>query len=248
MHDQNRVRRRSASGHGSLSGVDASAFTTVASVSTRDGATSAWDDLGPAWQQCFELAWQSFRDGGVAVGAVVVDAGGQVLGSGRNQRYGPATGAPVTGLLGHAELNALAAGLPADKTRPRDTRLYTTLQPCPMCAGAMVVARVSELRFAAYDPTWAGVERLPDLNPEVRARWPVTEGPLPGPIGMWAAILPVLNTSGSLADALQRSSAKQADLGKLIASALHAQELPDTALQALRVVWDLLSEASEAEN
>lgn len=63
-----------------------------------------------------------------------------------------------------------------------------------MCLGAVVVARLGALRFAALDPTWAGVERLPELNLEVRTRWPQVAGPMPGPVGRWAAVLPVLNT------------------------------------------------------
>ena len=132
------------------------------------------------------MAWESYRDGGVAVGAVITDDAGTVLGSGRNQRF--ATLAP-RGLLAHAEMEALAA-VPDDKEGARNTRLYTTLHPCPMCLGAAVVARVGHLAFGAYDPTWLGIEQLPQLNGEVRHRWPTFEGPVPGPIGEWLAVLP----------------------------------------------------------
>lgn len=64
----------------------------------------------------------------------------------------------MAGLLGHAELNVLAGGLPPQKDRQRDAVLHTRTQPRPMCLGAMVVARLGRLRFPAEDPTWVGIE------------------------------------------------------------------------------------------
>jgi len=83
-------------------------------------AAEAWAALSAPWQECFELAWQSFCSGGLAIGAVVTDPAGHVLGRGRNRRFGTAGAAPLEGLLGHAEINALAEGLPPDKVRRRD--------------------------------------------------------------------------------------------------------------------------------
>ncbi len=76
-------------------------------------------------------------------------------------------------------MEALAA-LPDDTEVARRTRLYTTLHPCPMCLGATVVDRVGHLAFGAYDPTWLGIEQLPQLNDEVQHRWPTIEGHCPG--------------------------------------------------------------------
>jgi tRNA(Arg) A34 adenosine deaminase TadA len=204
-------------------------------------ALRAWATLEPAWQQAISMAWRSYRDGGVAVGAVVTDDAGTVLGSGRNQRF--TTVAP-RGVLAHAEMEALAA-LPDDKERARRSRLYTTLHPCPMCLGATVVARVGHLAFGAYDPTWLGIEQLPKLNDEVRHRWPTIEGPLPGPIGEWLAVLPCLNTNGTLVRAMQRVSPRRGRLAQAIAMTLdNGDEPPDTPDLALERVWDLLIDFS----
>lgn len=200
-------------------------------------ARVAWSLLDPAWRQAIEMAWESYRGGGVAVGAVITDDTGTVLGRGRNQRF--AAVAP-RGLLAHAEIAALAA-VPDDKTRARRTRLYTTLYPCPMCLGATVVARVGHLRFGAYDPTWLGIEDLPTLNDEVRGRWPAVEGPLPGPVGEWLAVLPCLNTDGTLVRAMRRTSPRRAELAQVIARKLTGSgDLPDTPDLALERVWDVL--------
>jgi tRNA(Arg) A34 adenosine deaminase TadA len=183
------------------------------------------------------MAWQSYRDGGIAVGAVLTDAAGAVLGEGRNQRFA----GRARGLLAHAELQALGA-LPADKDRARDSVLYTTLSPCPMCLGAIVVARVGHVHLGAIDPTWLGTDRLPDLNDEVRRRWPRIHGPLPGPIGTWLAIAPCLNTGGALLRAMERTEPRNIALARAVHGRYQeSAHLPGTAAQALEDAWDLLT-------
>jgi tRNA(Arg) A34 adenosine deaminase TadA len=205
-------------------------------------ARLAWSTLEPAWQHAITMAWKSYRDGGVAVGSVVTDDAGTVLGSGRNRRF--TTVAP-RGLLAHAEMEALSA-VPDDKEAARHTRLYTTLHPCPMCLGATVIARVGHLTFGAYDPTWLGIERLPQLNQEVEHRWPTVEGPLPGPIGEWLAVLPCLNTNGTLVRAMQRVSPGRVRLARAIARTFdNGEESPEAPDLALEKAWDLLVDFSE---
>lgn len=167
----------------------------------QETAYASWDALDEPWRTAIEVAWQAYRDGGIAVGAVLADGAGTVIGEGRNQRLAGQT----RGLLAHAEMAALAV-IPPGKDRARDSVLYTTLSPCPMCPGAIVVARIGHVHIGAIDPTWHGIEKLPDLNAEVQRRWPQIHGPLPGPIGTWLAIAPCLNTSGALFRAMQRTA------------------------------------------
>jgi tRNA(adenine34) deaminase len=82
--------------------------------------------------------------GDVPVGAVLVDAAGQVIGRGRNRRE--ERGDPTA----HAELEALRASF-GDGWRREGTSLYVTLEPCPMCMGALLAARVQRLVFGASD-------------------------------------------------------------------------------------------------
>lgn len=85
--------------------------------------------------------------GDVPVGAVVLAPDGAVLGTGRNARE--ATGDPTA----HAEVLALrAASAAAGGWRLEGCTLAVTLEPCTMCAGALVLARVSRLVFGAWDP------------------------------------------------------------------------------------------------
>jgi tRNA(Arg) A34 adenosine deaminase TadA len=212
----------------------------------------AWAALGPHWQECFELAWRSLRSGGIAIGALLVDGDGDMVGRGRNRRFGASGGgsAEISGLLGHAEMNALVS-VPAGKARSRDYVLYTTLQPCPMCTGAIVLARLRRVEFAAVDPRWAGPsggwfgERMAELSPAIRERWPAFEGPLYGPLGVWADILPCLSVFGSMQRSLEATAPARAALARATASRFRdCDAMPPTTLAALEVIWDELAEAS----
>jgi tRNA(adenine34) deaminase len=84
--------------------------------------------------------------GDVPVGAVVVDAEGRILGSGHNERE--ATADPTA----HAEVLALrAAARATGDWHLTGATLVVTLEPCPMCAGAILAARVPRLVFGAWD-------------------------------------------------------------------------------------------------
>lgn len=93
-----------------------------------------------------KLALEAAEDGEVPIGAVAVKEG-RVLGKGRNRTE--ATNDPTA----HAEMEAItaAANTLGDK-RLDGVTLYVTLEPCSMCAGALVLARIERLVFAAEDP------------------------------------------------------------------------------------------------
>jgi tRNA(adenine34) deaminase len=94
-----------------------------------------------------EQARAAPASGDVPVGAVVVDPSGTVVGAGRNRRE--ADGDPTA----HAEILALRqASLAAGTWRLDGHTLVVTLEPCPMCAGAVVLARVARVVLGAWDP------------------------------------------------------------------------------------------------
>jgi len=99
------------------------------------------------WMEtAFALAEEAAAEGEIPVGAVVVDAGGRIIGQGRNRRE---SGDP----LGHAEIYAIhEAAAAIGDWRLEGTTMCVTLEPCAMCAGALVNARVTRLVFGAFDP------------------------------------------------------------------------------------------------
>ncbi|MDX1530639.1 MAG: tRNA adenosine(34) deaminase TadA [Rhodothermales bacterium] len=118
-------------------------------------------------QQAFREAERAFEEGEVPVGAVVVKDG-VLIGRGRNavERLGDPTA--------HAEMLALSAATETlgDKFLAGCT-LYVTLEPCPMCSGALVLARLSRLVFGAFDEKFGASSTLytipqdPRLNHQV---------------------------------------------------------------------------------
>lgn len=104
------------------------------------------------------LAAESTPVGDVPVGAIVIDESGQVLGRGVNRRE--ADHDPT----GHAEVVALrAAAASLGSWRLDGATLVVTLEPCVMCAGALVQARISRLVFGAFDEKAGAVGSRWDL-------------------------------------------------------------------------------------
>lgn len=103
-------------------------------------------------RRALELARQGEQTGEVPIGAVLVDEYGNEIGCGFNQPI--ATNDPCA----HAEILALReAAARVRNYRLGGTTLYVTLEPCPMCAGAIVNARVARLVFGARDLRFGGV-------------------------------------------------------------------------------------------
>ncbi|MGD0772431.1 MAG: tRNA adenosine(34) deaminase TadA [Candidatus Solibacter sp.] len=125
-------------------------------------------------RQALALARQSAQAGEVPVGAVVV-AGGEVAGCGCNS--------PIarTDPTAHAEILAIRQAATAlANYRLTDATLYCTLEPCVMCAGALVAARIQRLVFGARDLRFGGVRskfRVAD-SPVLNHRVEVVEGVL----------------------------------------------------------------------
>lgn len=116
-------------------------------------------------------ARHAFEDGEVPVGAVIVREG-ELLASAHNQRE------RLKDPTAHAEMLAItqaAAGL--NSWRLEDCHLYVTLEPCPMCAGAIVQARLPRLVFGASDPKAGACGSLYEIPTDARLNHRVTVVP-----------------------------------------------------------------------
>ncbi len=113
--------------------------------------------------------------GDVPVGAVVVDATGAIVARGRNRRE--ADQDPTA----HAEIDALRGAAAAlGHWRLEGATVFVTLEPCPMCAGALVNARVARLVYGCPDPKAGAVDTLFAIGRDLRLnhRFAVTSGVL----------------------------------------------------------------------
>ena len=131
--------------------------------------SDATPDKDRRWmQRAVELAGRALEEGEVPVGAVVV-RDGQLIGEGWNR--------PIAArdASAHAEIQAMrAAGAMLGNYRLGGCTLYVTLEPCAMCAGAMVHARIGRLVFGAPDPKTGAagsvfdIVRAPALNHQLQ--------------------------------------------------------------------------------
>lgn len=120
-------------------------------------------------QEAIREAYKALEIGEVPIGAVVV-RDGEIIGRGYNQRE--TLGDPIA----HAEMLAIReAAQYLGSWRLTGTTLYVTLEPCPMCAGAIVNARISELVYGASDPKAGAVSSLMNLVQDERLNHSVGE-------------------------------------------------------------------------
>jgi len=212
-------------------------------------ATDIWKGLSLPWQVAFEEAWASFRAGSFGVGAVLVDpsADNAIVTAGRN-RVMQTQRAPRTlsgNMTAHAEMNAFAE---LDTFNAEGLHLYTTLEPCLMCAATAMSLKVAHIHFAAVDEFYVGMDDLWAGHPVTAERQPASTGPLDGPLGAFGRLLPMAFTlehlSGRSAEQLAR--AEHPGLAALI------DRLPDdqvwaeirksgTCHRALGHLWDDLA-------
>jgi tRNA(adenine34) deaminase len=126
-----------------------------------------------AMRLALSVASRALPAGDVPIGAVVLDPSGQVIGEGFNRREADAD--PTA----HAEVLALrAAAHHIGQWRLEGCTLVVTLEPCTMCAGALVLARVRRVVFGAFDPKAGAVGSLWDVvrDPRLNHRPEVIAG------------------------------------------------------------------------
>ena len=115
-------------------------------------------------RRALDLASRAATAGDVPVGAVVLDPDGAVIGEGWNLRE------VDTDPTAHAEVVALrAAARHTGSWRLEDCTLVVTLEPCPMCAGAAMLARISRIVLGAWDPKLGATGSVWDIVRDRRA-------------------------------------------------------------------------------
>lgn len=121
-------------------------------------------------EQALCLAREAAREGEVPVGCVIV-RGDEIVGRGRNRRESDKSA------LAHAELEAIAqANQALGGWRLWECTLYVTLEPCPMCAGAIINARIPRVVYGARDEKYGACRSVCALFDMAFNHHPVVEG------------------------------------------------------------------------
>lgn len=108
-------------------------------------------------QKALQLAREAFLSGEVPVGAVIVKDG-KIIATGKNERE------QKQNALSHAEIEAINNACTAlGSWRLDGCEIYVTLEPCPMCTGAIINSRIKTLIFGAYDSSMGSVDSVINL-------------------------------------------------------------------------------------
>lgn len=209
-------------------------------------ALDVWSSLSPAWQTTVEEAWTSWSRGSAGVGCVVTDATGEIVARGRNRMMEPKT-VPhelASTPLAHAEtvtLSTLGFGQYDGHT------LYTSFEPCLMCASTIVQMGIGHVAFAAADPLFDGMHDWFGDLPYAAQRLPA-RSMLGGMVGAFCHVLHLAwlsfwVTEGPVIDAHGRLSPRALDAARSITRDGHLASVAadgGTAVDAIAAVWDLL--------
>jgi tRNA(adenine34) deaminase len=123
---------------------------------------SLLDENSRYMQYALREAERALQSGEVPVGCVIVHDG-EIIGKAHNQRE------TLQDPTAHAEILAITqAAAHFHSWRLEGAKLYVTLEPCPMCAGAIILARIAEVHFGAYDPKAGACGTLMNLLEDPR--------------------------------------------------------------------------------
>lgn len=111
-----------------------------------------WSELEKPWQIALEQAWDAYKSGTIPIGCVIMTGDGKIVSKGRNQIFDNGEGSPLAGTnMAHAEMNAMLGLNEIDHPNIREYILYTTMEPCPMCFGTMVMMSIRNIYYGARD-------------------------------------------------------------------------------------------------
>jgi tRNA(Arg) A34 adenosine deaminase TadA len=153
------------------------------------GDLDRFETVDAHWKDAFSLAWESWCAGSLGFGAVLADVDGKIVSKGRNRVLEASESGNIAGtLLAHAEMDAFAGlGL----STAEGLTLYTTVEPCIMCASTAIALRTSRVLFAAPDPVFEGLDDAFAGHSYSQGRMPL-RGQLEDPIlASFAALLPM---------------------------------------------------------
>ncbi len=204
---------------------------------------AALQQLPPPMVRAVELAWESVCAGSLGIGATITDADGRIVATGRNRLFERDAGDDhlAGSSLAHAEMNALAKLPFADRSAA--LTVWTTLQPCLQCSGAIRMSRIGRVHVLAPDPMFRELHRMRDLSPFVASGWPEHARHDADAVAAFALLLPthVMTFWGAVYDDWQRALPRVSALAQELVNSEKLINLVTarcTAADAVAALWD----------
>jgi len=139
-----------------------------------------WDDVEPGFKVAFKEAWEAYKNNTIPIGVAILDADGNIMATGRNQVNADGDGLIKHHQIAHAEINAILklSEINDEKIHKgiRTYTLYSTMEPCPLCFGAIVMGSIRNVKYAARD-NWAGAAALNESIDYIKNKNITVRGP-----------------------------------------------------------------------
>jgi tRNA(Arg) A34 adenosine deaminase TadA len=209
-----------------------------------------WSRLPEHWRCAFRQAWAAYGAGTIPVGAVVVDPSGVITAEARNRIFDvsvPPRGQLAGSWLAHAELNAIAQVDAELSTTAEGWAVYSTLEPCPLCVGAITVAFRGHITvgYASRDPVGGGLRGLTATDIGRHRQWQVQK--LSGPFAVFAELLHAVYTVETRPTGRTASFYREAPWRSLIETAGVAiaggRDRGEAIEQVLATIWPTIERA-----
>jgi tRNA(adenine34) deaminase len=214
-----------------------------------------WRRLPEHWCGAFRQAWGAYVAGTIPVGAVVVDPQGVIAAEARNRVF-DAGAAPRGQLAGswvaHAELNAIAQIDAEQSRRTEGWAVYSTFEPCPLCAGAITMAFRGRITvgYACRDPISSGLRVLTDTDIGRRRQWQVQK--LRGPFAVFAELLLAVYTVDARPTSLRAARYGEPPWRPLIETAgavlARGRDRGEAVEQVVATVWAAIEQIETASD
>jgi tRNA(Arg) A34 adenosine deaminase TadA len=113
----------------------------------------AWQDLNFGWKNSFMNAWDAYKSKTIPIGCVIQNENDETVVSGRNMVYNAKGDNMIlyNNKLAHAEINTILLLKDIEHPNLKKYTLYTTMEPCILCFGAIVLGNIRFVKYAARD-------------------------------------------------------------------------------------------------
>jgi tRNA(Arg) A34 adenosine deaminase TadA len=214
-----------------------------------------WSRLPEHWCCAFRQAWAAYVACTIPVGAVVVDPHGVIVAEARNRIFDaddPPRGQIAGSWLAHAELNAIAQ-IDAERSRTAEGwAVYSTWEPCPLCAGAITVAFRGRITvgYACRDPIGSGLRVLTETDIGRRRQWQVQK--LRGPFAVFAELLLAVYTVEARPTSLTAARYREPPWRPLIETAgavlARGRDRGEAVEQVVATIWAAIEQIETASD